>query len=272
MLDMQEFEKRVEGGYYDVEGLSDRDRSSWVKDRTNEIMEGEIGTEAELKSFRAWAEKTALHEWNVLKEAKSRLRNLKDEEFRRDLRQVHGVVSSAVDDEIYAQATTVLDRYSSPRDRREFMNIYGMLVGFSKRLDLLQEKTDMSFESSLKIRCRIKPEYQDLVNIITRKGWAAALSQYPDRPFLQEYAKLPRFDCIPHMPGWDSEMRAEAAAPSFVDGVWSFNAKFKNYDREIQTFMRLIIGEVASEVLSAEYTNDNLDAWVPWEDVKNKLS
>ena len=103
----------------------------------------------------------------------------------------------------------------------------------------------MGMYTGLKVTAKIKQEFvEELSKVLSSRLGHAWKSVDSERfPFVEKYANLSRSDFIPfgaicYMPSdWDKEN-------SFENGVWKFCCSLKNYDGEIEIFLKEVLVEI----------------------------
>lgn len=114
----------------------------------------------------------------------------------------------------------------------------------------------MGMYTGLRARVTIKPEFRELLEFLnqlnaegyTSYEWSDAATQFPQYPWLAEWAQVGRCNFIPRGAvcylDWDDNYRKYDPAT----GVWEFCCSLKNYQSEIETFFELVFSKIVEAV------------------------
>jgi hypothetical protein len=122
----------------------------------------------------------------------------------------------------------------------------------------------MGMYTGLRFKGVVKQEFREMIDEINQGAeWSEFTEQYP---FLKEYAKQDRAEFIPrgalsYMPNeWEvGKFPSQTPADGFdnsinmENGYWSFQCSLKNYNGEIQHFLKEVLPEIIDSSDHIEY-------------------
>lgn len=119
----------------------------------------------------------------------------------------------------------------------------------------------MGMYTGLRINGTIKPEYRQDIRLLVVVGWESAWETLAEfKTVYKDLASRPRCNMIPfgalsYMP---DSWREHSHSYDNSTGKWSFSCSLKNYNSEIQAFLKMV-PEIFEELEFCEYYYEEWD-------------
>lgn len=136
----------------------------------------------------------------------------------------------------------------------------------------------MGYNTALRVHIVVKPEFDAVIKkrmdphdgvpwkelpVEVQQGndWAIVAKAFPHYPFLAGWAKVDRCDSIPcgHCYMWDTDEDNEEWECSYVDREWKFQCSLKNYEGEIEQFVREVLPHITERLITIYTQSDEQD-------------
>lgn len=117
--------------------------------------------------------------------------------------------------------------------------------------------------TGLRVRCRVKPEFIPVINrLFDHTGWKEVAREFQQFEFLNRWSQEKNADHIPFrgIGGFEvwTECREWVHCITFNDRIWTFQTSMKNYDAQIEIFLRDVLSNMIDELLHCEIKVHNL--------------
>lgn len=131
--------------------------------------------------------------------------------------------------------------------------------------------------TGLKVRCVVKPEFSEIIEKLNNDDhyyrWEELARDYPQYGWLTKWASVDRAVFIPfgavcylHDPWTEGYSNYNKE-----DRIWDFECSLKNYENEIETFLKTVLATIAKDILIcySQYEEDEQPTYYTMEDILN---